>query len=85
MASTAPPHPTFPSRPYSGNFQGKLPERNGPAFGTSSHNANRDSARVERERQERERAQRDAAAPTNSYNITDEQRDEINEAVRSTF
>lgn len=81
MASTAQPHPSFPSRPYSGTFQGKLPERNGPAFGASSHTTMRETARLERERQERERAQREAAGPANPYNITDEQREEINEAV----
>lgn len=85
--ATAPTHPTFPSRPYSSTFQGKLPERsNGPAFTSSSHTANRDSARIERERQERERAQRDAGAPPpNLYNITDEQREEITEAVCALF
>lgn len=80
MASTAQQHPSFPSRPYSGTFQGKLPERNGPAFGASSHTTMRETARLERERQERERAQREAAGPANPYNITDEQREEINEA-----
>ncbi|KUJ21805.1 EF-hand [Mollisia scopiformis] len=83
MASSgAPTHPNFPSRPYSSTFPPKAPERNGPAFGASSHTASRDTARIERERQERERAQREAAgAPApNPYNITDEQRDEITEA-----
>lgn len=84
MASTSHPHPSFPTRPYTSNLLGKLPERNAPnAFGASS---TRETARLERERQERERAQRDAAAqsaPTNPINtITDEQREEINEAVR---
>ena len=84
MASASQPHPSFPSRPYSSTLQGKLPERNLPtAFGATS---TRDTARLERERQERERAQREAqaqqAGPSNPLNaLTDEQREEINEAV----
>ncbi|KAN0106398.1 EF-hand [Hyaloscypha variabilis] len=82
MASTTQPHPSFPPRPYSSTLHGKLPERNAPnAFSTSAHPSGRETAL---QRQERERAQREAAqgagpsAPIN--NITDEQREEINEA-----
>ncbi|RDL39582.1 EF-hand protein [Venustampulla echinocandica] len=91
MASAAPqPHSAFPTRPYSSTLHGKLPERNAPGiFGASS---TRETARLERERQERERAHREAqattqaavqggAGPSNPLNsITDEQREEINEA-----
>jgi hypothetical protein len=83
MASTTQPHPSFPTRPYSSTLHGKLPERNAPsAFSASAHPLGRENAM---QRQERERAQREAAqsagpsAPFN--NITDEQREEINEAV----
>ncbi|KAE9370459.1 EF-hand [Stipitochalara longipes BDJ] len=82
MASTTQPHPSFPTRPYSSTLHGKLPERNAPnAFSASAHPSGRENAL---QRQERERAQREAAqgagpsAPIN--NITDEQREEINEA-----
>ncbi|RDW88822.1 EF-hand-1 [Coleophoma cylindrospora] len=81
MASASQPHPAFPSRPYSSTIHGKLPDRNGPpGFGVSS--ATRENARLERERQERERAQREAAVgSSNPLNaLTDEQREEINEA-----
>jgi len=84
MASTTQPHPSFPTRPYSSTLHGKLPERSAPnAFSASAHPSGRENAL---QRQERERAQREAAqgagpsAPIN--NITDEQREEINEAVR---
>jgi centrin-3 len=84
MAS-ATQHPSFPARPYSSTFHGKLPERSAVStFGASS---NRDTARLERERQERERSLREAQSqaaggPSNPINnLTDEQRDEINEAV----
>lgn len=80
MASTAQSHPSFPARPYSSTLHGKLPERPGPSFATSS----RENARLERERQDRERAQREAAqqaGPSNPMaSISDEQREEINEA-----
>jgi centrin-3 len=79
MASTTQPHPSFPSRPYPNTLHGKLPERNLNApFGSSVHTANRENARIERERQERERG----AGPSNPLpTITDEQKEEINEAV----
>lgn len=85
MASTAQqPHPSFPSRPYSNTLHGKLPERTTPAFSASAHPSTRETARIERERQERERG-----GPSNSNQnllsaITDEQRDEVNEAVCPT-
>ncbi|PSS13247.1 hypothetical protein M430DRAFT_29790 [Amorphotheca resinae ATCC 22711] len=85
MAS-AQSHPSFPTRPYASTLHGKLPERNtASTFGASS---TREAARLERERQERERAQREreaqsqvAAGSSNPLNsLTDEQRDEVNEA-----
>lgn len=82
MASTTQPHPSFPSRPFSSTLHGKLPERNVP-FGSTSHTANRENLRLERERQERERAAA-SAGPQNPFpSITDEQKEEINEAVSS--
>jgi len=89
MASASQPHSTFPARSYGSALHGKLPERNAPTsgFGASSHTlATRENARLDRERQERERAQREAQqqqASSSNQNInglTDEQRDEINEA-----
>ena len=86
MASASQPHPAFPSRPYSSTIHTKLPERNPPTgFAATS---TRETARLERERQERERAQREAqaqqAGSSNPLNaLTDEQREEINEAVMS--
>jgi hypothetical protein len=62
--------------------QGKLPERTyGTGFGAT---ANRNSAQLERERQERAQreAQSHAAAGSPMASLTDEQREEINEAVR---
>ncbi len=76
MASAA--HPSFPQRPYS-SVHGKLPDRNANAFGVS-HPAARDIGRSERERQDRERAQRESAAGATPQ-VTEEQREEINEAV----
>jgi hypothetical protein len=92
MASTSQTHPTFPSRPYSSTLHSssKLPDRSAPlGFGASSHtHTAREAARQERERQERERAAAQQAAATTSATasntmtqLTDEQRDEINEAV----
>ncbi|RFU24918.1 hypothetical protein B7463_g11420, partial [Scytalidium lignicola] len=84
MASTS--HPSFPARPY-GSTIGKLPERNHPTgFSVSAHPTSQ-AARLERERQERERAQREreavasGSAPSNPLNnLSDEQREEVNEA-----
>lgn len=83
MASSTQPHPSFPTRPYSSTLHGKLPERNAPnAFSVSAHPPGRETAG---QRQERERAQREAAQGGSSsnpiHNISDEQREEINEAV----
>jgi hypothetical protein len=70
-------------------MHGKLPDRTAGGFGQSSHTASRDNARLERERQDRERSQREAQSSAQGgtgaqnplSNITDEQREEINEAV----
>jgi len=77
-------HPSFPStRPYS-SIHGKLPERSAP-FGASAA-PGRENARIERERQERERVERermerDGGLPPVVAQLSDEQREEINEAV----
>jgi hypothetical protein len=95
MASTSQTHPAFPSRPYGSSTlhtSSKLPDRSSGAplaFGASSHTHNaREAARQERERQERDRAQQaqqQQQAGTSAAGVmaqlTDEQRDEINEAV----
>lgn len=83
MASASQSHPSFPSRPYSSALHGKLPERSGApgGFGATS---NRETARLERERAERERGQNQGPGQGggNTMNgITDEQREEISEAV----
>ncbi|KAL3423763.1 hypothetical protein PVAG01_05511 [Phlyctema vagabunda] len=76
------PHPAFPPRNLNTNIHGRLPERNAQSgFGTTA--TARETARLDRERQERERAQREAAAAESSSplnRLTDEQREEINEA-----
>jgi len=82
MASSTQPHPSFPTRPYSSTLHGKLPERIAPnAFSASAHPSGRETAV---QRQDRERAQREAAQGGSSsnpiHNISDEQREEINEA-----
>jgi len=91
MASTSQTHPAFPSRPYSSTLHtsSKLPDRSAPlGFGASSHtHTAREAARQERERQERERsaahqAETTSAASNTMAQLTDEQRDEVNEAVR---
>lgn len=82
MASTTQTHPAFPARNYS-NIHNKLPDRNretgggggggGNAFGAPSRNQNPEV---------RAPAQGGSSAPSNSLqSITDEQREEINEAV----
>ncbi|SLM39096.1 cell division control protein cdc31 [Lasallia pustulata] len=69
MASSA-AHPSFPSRPY-GTSLGKLPDRtSGAAFGASTAQQQR---RVEKERIERE-------GQNHLAELTEEQREEINEA-----
>lgn len=90
MASTSQTHPAYPSRPYSSSLHtsSKLPDRTAPlGFGASSHtHTAREAARQERERQERERSAAQQAATTSAASntlaqLTDEQRDEVNEAV----
>lgn len=85
-------HPAFPTRPYN---TGKLPDRSAPlGFGASALTSARQSAQQDRERQERERQERDRIAVSQAQQaqggstsgnhmaqLTDEQRDEINEAV----
>lgn len=96
MASASQPHPTFPPRPYATNtnLHAKLPERIAPSTGFSStahpHPAAREAARIERERQDR--LQREAqiqpalATQSNVFStLTDEQKEEVNEAVSVTL
>lgn len=84
MASTTQTHPAFPARNYS-NIHNKLPDRNretgggggGNAFGAPTRNQNPEL---------RAPAQGGPLAPSNSLqSITDEQREEINEAVSIYF
>ncbi len=95
MASTGQSHPALPSRPYASSLlSGSKPaERStGLGFGASSHRHNaREAARLERERQELQRERERAAAQQQQQasgsaagsmaQLTDEQKDEINEAV----
>ena len=74
MASSAAAHSSFPSRPYASNL-GKLPDRSA-GFGASGGHANREAQRLERERAERERE-----GGNQLGELTEEQREEINEAV----
>ena len=77
MASTQ-SHPGFPSsRPYSSTLHGKLTERNLPSAFVATSNP------TARERQERERAGPISAVGSNPMNaLSDEQKEEVNEAVR---
>ena len=77
MASSA--HPTFPTRPYTSTL-GKLPDRstmNAP-FGAASTAQQREAQRAERERErlEKERLEREE-----QNQLSEEQREEIREAV----
>jgi centrin-3 len=79
MASSSQPH-AFPSRPYTSSLHPKLPERTAAtAFGAS--HASREAARIERDRAARE-SQAQAGPSSGVNSLTDEQREEINEAVR---
>lgn len=82
---------SFPSRPYSNALHGKLPDRNagpsgggGGGFGATS---SRETARLERERAERDRGQIQGQIQGQGQQalngISDEQREEISEAVSS--
>lgn len=84
--TTPHPHQGFPPRPYASTLgQGKLPERNIPLGFGASTTAGRDNARLERERLDRERQAQVQASQSVQQGamaqLTDEQRDEINEAV----
>jgi hypothetical protein len=91
MASTGPSHPSFANRPYS-STHGKLPERTAAGF-AQTHTGSGNNARIERERQDRDRGGREAQSSAQGgsgaqnplSSITDEQREEINEAVRQTL
>ena len=84
MASSS-AHPTFPQRSFNANL-GKLPDRSlGGAFAASTAAQQREAQRLERERDrlEKERLDRENQDPMSQ--LTEEQREEINEAVRSTI
>lgn len=79
MASSA--HPSFPQRTFNTNL-GKLPDRStGGVFGTSTTAQQREAQRIERERErlEKERLEREGTGQMNQ--LTEEQKEEINEAV----
>lgn len=70
-----------PLRPYSSAL-GKFPDRSGGAFGAPTTTAQqREAQRQERERErlEKERLDREGQDPMNQ--LTEEQKEEINEAV----
>ena len=72
-------NPTFPSRAsYAGGNLGKLPDRSAQPFGTSTSQQARESARLERERERQEQERR---AQEELDNLSEEQREEIREAV----
>ena len=78
MASSA--HSAFPTRAYGTNQLGKLPDRSlGGAFGASTTQQARDAQRKE---SERERAEKERAERERLNALTEEQREEIKEAVR---
>ena len=81
-SSTA--HPSFPSRPYGTNL-GKLPDRTiGAAFGASTTQQQREAQRLERERERVEKERIEREGQNQLAELTEEQREEINEAVRPT-
>ena len=76
-------HPAFPSRaPYTGASQGKLPDRSAQPFGASTSQQAREAARLEREREKQEHERR---AQEEIANLSEEQREEVREAVRTLF
>lgn len=81
MASSS-AHPSFPSRPYASTL-GKLPDRTGGVapFGSSTTQAHRDAQRQERERERAERERIEREGQKQLAELTEEQREEINEAV----
>jgi len=77
MASSA-AHPSFPSRPYGSTNLGKLPDRSiGAAFGASTTQQQRE---VQRQERERERLEKEREGQNQLAELSEEQREEINEA-----
>ena len=75
MASSS--HPSFPPRSYGGNL-GKLPDRSlGAAFGSSTQQ----QREKERQERERERLEKERIEREDQSQLTEEQREEIKEAV----
>ncbi|CAG8976394.1 hypothetical protein HYALB_00012541 [Hymenoscyphus albidus] len=81
MASTQQAHPAFPARNYS-SIHNKLPDRNRDGGGGGGGNIFGATGRNPNNEQQRAPAQGGSSAPSNAHlqNITDEQREEINEA-----
>ncbi|KAG8531061.1 uncharacterized protein KY384_004418 [Bacidia gigantensis] len=74
-------NPAFPSR-YGASNLGKLPDRSVQPFGTSTQQQTRETARQEREREKQEQERREREQ---MENLSEEQREEIREAVRPTL
>lgn len=81
MASTS-THPTFAPRPYPSSL-GKLPERSATGYGHQQQQQQqaRDAQRLERERERAERERLEREGSSQLAELTEEQREEINEAV----
>lgn len=72
-------HPSFPSRtPYTSTGLSKLPDRSNQPFGASTSQQAREQARLERERERQEEERR---AQEELASLSEEQREEIREAV----
>ncbi|MCJ1375046.1 Calcium-binding component of the spindle pole body (SPB) half-bridge [Loxospora ochrophaea] len=79
MASSS-AHPSFPSKPY-GSAYSKLPDRSLGAFGASTaQQQQREAQRQERERERLERERMEREGQSQLAELTEEQREEINEA-----
>ncbi|KAI9814648.1 MAG: Calcium-binding component of the spindle pole body (SPB) half-bridge [Pycnora praestabilis] len=79
MASSS-THPTLQTRPYSSTL-GKLPDRtNVPAFGASTAQQQREAQRQERERERAERERIEREGQNGLAELSEEQREEIDEA-----
>ncbi|KAI9825436.1 MAG: Calcium-binding component of the spindle pole body (SPB) half-bridge [Thelocarpon impressellum] len=85
MASSVAAHQAFPSRPFGANLAGKMPDRNpgGGGGGGVVGAGFRESQQQQHQRQERERAERERLEREGGSalaELTEEQREEINEA-----
>ena len=84
MASSS-AHPSFPTRPYTSTL-GKLHDRTGGIgpFGSSTTQAHREAQRLDRERERAERERIEREGQNQLAGLTEEQREEINEAVSAS-